>query len=55
MGSLHEEEVKENLAADVENEADIDGGTTAAFTGEIPGVENKTGGDYERERAGIDG
>ena len=55
MGSLHEEEIKENLAADVENEADVDGGTTTAFTSEVPGVERKTGGDYESERAGIDG
>lgn len=55
MGSLDEEEVEEDLAADVEDEADVDGGAAAPFSREVPGVDQETGGKDEGQRAGVDG
>ena len=55
MGSLDEEEVEEDLAADVEDEADVDGGAAAPFGREVPGVDQEAGGKDEGQRAGVDG
>lgn len=39
MGTLDEEEVEEDFAADVEDEAEIDGCAAAAFGREVPCVD----------------
>lgn len=55
MGSLDQEEVEEDLAADVEDQAEINGGAAAAFGGEIPGVDEETGRKDEGDGAGVYG
>lgn len=53
VGSLYQEEVEEDLSANVENQAEIDSGTAAAFRGKVPGVDEETGGKDEGDGAGV--
>lgn len=55
VGALNQEEVQEDLAAHVEDQTDIDSSAAAAFGGEVPRVDEKTGGEDEGKRAGVDG
>ena len=54
VGALNEEEVEEDFAADVEDEAEVDGGAAAAFGREVPCVDQEAGGEDEAEGHGVD-
>ena len=55
MRTLDQEKIETNLAANVEDKTKIDGRTAAAFGGEVPGIDQKAGGEDECECAGVDG
>lgn len=55
VSALNQKEVEEDLATHVEDQTNIDGSAAAAFGGEVPSVDEKTGGEDERKRAGVDG
>lgn len=54
MGSLYQEQVEKDLTTDVEDQAEVDSRTAAAFRGEVPGVDEQTGREDKSKRAGVD-
>ena len=44
MCSLYEEEIEKDLASDVKDKADINGGAAESFGREVPSIDDETGG-----------
>lgn len=55
MRTLDKEEVETHFATDVEDKTEVNGGAAAAVGGEIPGVDEETGGKDEADGATVDG